>query len=44
MTEGVRDSDGMVVIVVFLGVWVGVNGIVMVDMMEGGPVVTTGGW
>ena len=44
MTEDVRDSDGMVVIVVFLGVLVGVGGIVIEDISVGGPVVVDGGW
>ena len=44
MTEVVSDLDGIFVIVDFLVVWVGVGAIVMVDMMEGGPVVVDGGW
>ena len=44
MTEEVFDLDGILVIVDFLVVWVGVGAIVMVDMMEGGPVVVDGGW
>ena len=44
MTEDVSDLDGIVVIVDFLVIWVGVGAIVIVDTQQGGRGVVDGGW